>query len=289
MSMPSCILMVRALWRELGLKEGEQVALEINCLGQPEERSAHRAALIKHFEANAEALDAEARRRLHTNPLRILDTKNPAMTAVVDAAPRLADFLGAASLAHFDGLRALLDGAGLAYKVNPRLVRGLDYYGLTVFEWTSTLLGAQATVCGGGRYDRLIETLGGKPAPGIGFGMGLERLMLILEAAGIRAPSDAPQAYAVVPDVAVLPRAMHTLVALRAAGVRVVMHAGGGSMKAQFKRADASGAAFALIFGGDEVAAAQVAIKPLRRGEGAPQFTRALDSAADWAHELRAS
>ena len=287
------ILMVRALWRELGLVEGRDVALEINCLGQPEERSAHRTALIAHFEANADTLDAEAKRRLHTNPLRILDTKNPAMAAVVDAAPRLADFLGPDSLAHFNGLRALLDGAGLAHTVNPRLVRGLDYYGLTVFEWTSTLLGAQATVCGGGRYDRLIETLGGKPAPGIGFGMGLERLMLILDAAGIRAPSDAPQAYAVVPDSTLLPRVMQTLVALRAAGVRVVMHAatkeGQGSMKAQFKRADASGAAFALIFGADELAAGQVAIKPLRAGEGAAQFTRALDRAADWAHELRTS
>jgi histidyl-tRNA synthetase len=285
------ILMVRALWRELGLVEGRDVALELNCLGQPDERSAHRAALIAHFEAHADLLDAEAQRRLHTNPLRILDTKNPAMAGVVDAAPRLMDFLGAESLAHFNGLRALLDAAGLAYTVNPRLVRGLDYYGLTVFEWTSTLLGAQATVCGGGRYDRLIETLGGKPAPGIGFGMGLERLMLILDAAGVKAPSAAPQAYAVVPDAAALPAAMQVLDALRAAGVSAVMHAaskdGQGSMKSQFKRADASGAAFALVFGLDELAAGQVAIKPLRAGEGTVQFTRALADAASWAHELR--
>jgi histidyl-tRNA synthetase len=279
------ILMVRALWRELGLVEGRHVALEINCLGQPEERSAHRAALITHFESHAELLDAEAKRRLHSNPLRILDTKNPSMAAVVDAAPKLMDFLGAASLAHFNGLRSLLDAAGLAYTVNPRLVRGLDYYGLTVFEWTSTLLGAQATVCGGGRYDRLVETLGGKPAPGIGFGMGLERLMLMLEAAGVNAPTAAPQAYAIVPDAAALPMAMQVLDALRGQGVAVVMHAGGGSMKSQFKRADTSGAAFALIFGGDELAAGQVAVKPLR-GEAA-QFTRALADAAVWAHELR--
>jgi histidyl-tRNA synthetase len=279
------ILMVRALWRELGLVEGRHVALEINCLGQPEERSAHRAALITHFESHAELLDAEAKRRLHSNPLRILDTKNPSMAAVVDAAPKLMDFLGAASLAHFNGLRSLLDAAGLAYTVNPRLVRGLDYYGLTVFEWTSTLLGAQATVCGGGRYDRLVETLGGKPAPGIGFGMGLERLMLMLKAAGVNAPTAAPQAYAIVPDAAALPMAMQVLDALRSQGVAVVMHAGGGSMKSQFKRADTSGAAFALIFGGDELAAGQVAVKPLR-GEAA-QFTRALADAAVWAHELR--
>jgi len=281
------ILMVRALWRELGLVEGQHVALEINCLGQPEERNAHRAALIAHFEAHAELLDAEAKRRLHSNPLRILDTKNPAMAAVVDAAPKLMDFLGAASLAHFNGLRALLDAAGLAYTVNPRLVRGLDYYSLTVFEWTSTLLGAQATVCGGGRYDRLIETLGGKPAPGIGFGMGLERLMLMLDAAGVKAPTAAPQAYAIVPDAAALPAAMQVLDMLRRQGVAVVMHAGGGSMKSQFKRADASGAAYALVFGADELAAGQVAVKPLRAGEQAAQFTRALADASSWAHELR--
>jgi histidyl-tRNA synthetase len=283
------ILMVRALWRELGFIEGTHVALEINCLGQHEERSAHRAALIAHFEAHAGVLDAEAQRRLHANPLRILDSKNPAMAGVVNAAPKLIDFLGPESLAHFNGLRALLDTAGLAYTVNPRLVRGLDYYSLTVFEWTSTLLGAQATVCGGGRYDRLIETLGGKSAPGIGFGMGLERLMLMLEAAGIEAPSDAPQAYAIVPDAAALPQALKTLGALRAAGIAVVMHAasreGQGSMKSQFKRADASGAGFALIFGTDELANGQVAIKPLR-GEST-QFTRALDDTATWAHELR--
>jgi histidyl-tRNA synthetase len=281
------ILMVRALWRELGLVEGKHVALEINCLGQPEERNAHRAALIAHFEAHAELLDAEAKRRLHSNPLRILDTKNPAMAAVVEAAPKLMDFLGAASLAHFNGLRALLDAAGLAYTVNPRLVRGLDYYSLTVFEWTSTLLGAQATVCGGGRYDRLVETLGGKPAPGIGFGMGLERLMLMLDAAGVKAPMAAPQAYAIVPDAAALPAAMQVLDTLRSHGVAVVMHAGGGSMKSQFKRADASGAAFALIFGADELAAGQVAVKPLRAGEHAAQFTRPLADASSWAHELR--
>jgi histidyl-tRNA synthetase len=290
------ILMLRALWRELGLIEGRHVVLEINCLGQPEERSAHRAALIAHFEKHAERLDAEAQRRLHSNPLRILDTKNPAMAGVVDAAPKLMDFLGPESLAHFDGLRALLDAAGLAFTVNPRLVRGLDYYSLTVFEWTSTLLGSQSTVCGGGRYDRLIETLGGRPAPGIGFGMGLERLMLILEAAGIQAPPAAPQCYAIVPDAVALPAAMKVLDELRAAGIAVVMHAGGGSFKSQFKRADASGAAFALIFGADELAAGQVAIKPLRgtpaastpdRAEAPAQFTRALADAAAWAYQLR--
>jgi histidyl-tRNA synthetase len=281
------ILMLRALWRELGLVEGEQVRLELNSLGQAAERKAHRAALIAHFEAHADKLDEDGRRRLHSNPLRILDTKNPAMAPVVAAAPKLMDFLGPDSLAHFNAVRAVLDSAGLAYSVNPRLVRGMDYYNLTVFEWTSPLLGAQATVCGGGRYDQLIETLGGKPAPGIGFGLGLERLMLMLEAAGIEPPTSAPDAYALVPDAQALPRVMATLDALRTQGVSVVMHAGGGSMKSQFKRADASGAAFALIFGADELAAGRVAIKPLRAGEGAAQFTRALAEAATWARELR--
>jgi histidyl-tRNA synthetase len=281
------ILMLRAFWRELGLVEDLHVGLELNSLGQPEERRAHRAALIAHFEKHADQLDADAKRRLHTNPLRILDTKNPALAGIVASAPSLMNFLGEASLAHFAAVRATLDAAGLAYCINPRLVRGMDYYNLTVFEWTSDLLGAQSTVCGGGRYDQLIETLGGKPAPGIGFGLGMERLMLMLDAAGIRAPSAAPQAYALVPDATALPRVMPVLDALRASGVSVLMHAGGGSLKSQFKRADASGAAFALIFGAEELAAGQVAIKPLR-GESA-QFTRALADAATWAAELRTS
>jgi histidyl-tRNA synthetase len=281
------ILMLRALWRELGLREGEHVLLELNSLGQSDERRAHRAALIAHFERHADRLDADGRRRLHSNPLRILDTKNPAMAEVVDSAPTLLQFLGAESLAHFDAVRAVLDAAGLGYSVNPRLVRGMDYYNLTVFEWKSPLLGAQSTVCGGGRYDQLIETLGGKPAPGIGFGLGMERLMLMLEAAGVAAPSSAPDAYALVPDAAALPRVLPVLDALRGQGVSILMHAGGGSLKAQFKRADASGAAFALIFGANELAAGEVAIKPLR-GEAA-QFTRALADAAAWAGELRTS
>jgi histidyl-tRNA synthetase len=281
------ILMLRAFWRELGLIEGRHVSLELNSLGQPAERQAHRAALIAHFEAHADTLDEDAKRRLHSNPLRVLDTKNLAMAPVVDAAPKLMDFLGAESLAHFNAVRAVLDSVGLAYTVNPRLVRGMDYYNLTVFEWTSPLLGAQATVCGGGRYDQLIETLGGKPAPGIGFGLGMGRLLLMLESAGIEPPPSAPDAYALVPEVQALPRVMATLDVLRSHGVTVLMHAGGGSMKSQFKRADASGAAFALIFGVDELAAGHVAVKPLRAGEGAAQFTRALADAASWARELR--
>jgi histidyl-tRNA synthetase len=279
------ILMLRALWRELGLKEGEQITLEINSLGQPAERLAHRAALISHLEAHAALLDDDARRRLHSNPLRILDTKNPVMAPVVDSAPRLIDFLGEASRAHFDGVRAVLDAAGLAYRINPRLVRGMDYYNLTVFEWVTPLLGSQATVCGGGRYDTLIEQLGGKPAPGVGFGLGIERLLLLLEAAGLNPPPSAPDAYAVVAEGVPLTTVMPLLEQLRAAGVAVVLHAGGGSLKSQFKRADASGARHALIFGPDELARGEVAIKSLRDA-AAPQRTAALSAALSWARDL---
>ena len=287
------ILMLRALWRELGLVEGRDVSLEINSLGEPEERRVHRAALIAHFEAHGALLDADAQRRLHSNPLRILDTKNPAMQWVVESAPQLMDFLGAASLAHFNAVRAVLDASGLAYRVNPRLVRGMDYYNLTVFEWVTTHLGAQGTVCGGGRYDRLIEELGGKPAPGVGFGLGIERLLLLLEAVGVVAPEPTPDAYAVVPDAAALPQIMLVLEALRAQGVTVLMHAAGkdgqGSMKVQFKRADASGARHALVFGAEELAQGMVAIKPLRHAKTtqAPQALHAMATPAAWAQQLR--
>jgi histidyl-tRNA synthetase len=284
------ILMCRMLWRELGLVEGRDLRLELNSLGQPEERRAHREALIAHFEAHAELLDDDAKRRLHSNPLRILDTKNPAMQALVEAAPQLMSFLGAESLAHFNAVRAALDAAGLAYRINPRLVRGMDYYNLTVFEWVTERLGSQGTVCGGGRYDTLIEQLGGKPAPAVGWGLGIERLLLLLKEAGIEAPVAAPDAYAVVPSPAAMPLALRTVDALRAAGVSVVMHAasreGLGSMKSQFKRADASGARHALIFGDDEVSRGEVAVKPLR-DVGATQRLRALSDAALWADELR--
>lgn len=279
------ILMLRALWRVLGLKEGEDLRLELNSLGQPAERQAHRAALIAHFEAHAGQLDEDAGRRLHSNPLRILDSKNPAMQALIEAAPQLPDFLGAESLAHFDAVRAVLDAAGLAYRLNPRLVRGMDYYNLTVFEWVTDKLGAQGTVCGGGRYDGLIEQLGGKPAPGVGFGLGMERLLLLLEELGLTPPPVAPLVYAVVPGPAVLPQALVTLEALRAAGVTVLMNAGFSGMKSQFKRADASGARHALIFGDDEVARGEVALKNLRDA-AAPQRSLALAAVADWAAEL---
>ena len=279
------ILMVRRLWQELGLVVGQHVRLELNSLGQPEERAAHRAALITYLEGHADKLDEDGKRRLHSNPLRILDTKNPAMQDVVEAAPKLMDFLGEASLVHFNAVRAILDAAGLEYRINPRLVRGMDYYNLTVFEWVTDQLGSQGTVCGGGRYDGLFEQLGGKPTPAVGFGLGVERLLLLIDELGLAVPSSAPDAYAILPDASALAQAMPVLEALRAEGVAVQMHAGGGSFKSQFKKADASGARFALVFGADELARGEVAVKPLR-GDG-EQVTRPLNTAAAWAADLR--
>ena len=280
------ILLARTLWRELGLVEGRDVVLEINCLGQSDERKAHREALIAYLEQHQDVLDEEAKRRMYSNPLRVLDTKNPAMQAMAEAAPKLLDFLGEASLAHFNGVKALLDAVGLQYRINPRLVRGLDYYNLTVFEWVTDKLGAQGTICAGGRYDGLIEQLGGKPTPAVGFGLGLERLLLLLETLGTEMDLPVPDAYAIVPSAQGLGQVMQTLEALRAAGVSVVLHPGQGSMKSQFKKADASGARLALIFGEDELARGEVGLKPLRE-EGQPQSSRKLAEVASWAHELR--
>jgi len=280
------ILLVRALWKELGLQEGRDVHLELNSLGQPAERAAHRQALIAHFEAHASSLDEEALRRLHTNPLRVLDSKHPAVQAVAETAPRLLDFLGPESQAHLDAVRAVLEACAVPYRINPRLVRGMDYYNLTVFEWVTDHLGSQGTVCGGGRYDGLFEQLGGKPTPAIGFGLGVERLLLLLQEIGVPVPDAAPDVYAVLPDAACLPQAMVVLDALRQDGLAVQMHAGGAGLKAQFKKADASGARYALIFGQEEFAAGQVSIKPLR-ADARAQYTRALRDVAGWAHELR--
>ena len=281
------ILMCRSLWRDLGLAD---VRLDINCLGQSNERKAHREALIKHLEGSRELLDAEARRRLHSNPLRILDTKNPVMQPLVEAAPRLMDYLGEDSLKHFEGVCKVLDAADQPYRVNHRLVRGMDYYALTVFEWVTDRLGAQGTVCGGGRYDGLMELIGGKPAPGIGWGLGIERVLDLLDQCGVQVPAPAPEVYAVVPSAEALPIAMQVAEVLRGAGVSVLMHAAGreawGSMKSQFKKADASGARHALVFGADELARGEVAVKPLRDATAA-QSCRLIAQAAGWAHELR--
>lgn len=283
------ILLAVSLWRELGIQNWR---LELNSLGQPEERREHRAALIAYFEAHADQLDEDARRRLHANPLRILDTKNPAMQALVEGAPKLMDYLGDASKAHFAAVQAILDANGVAWRVNPRLVRGLDYYNLTVFEFITDSLGAQGTICGGGRYDYLIEQIGGKAAPAVGWALGVERVLELLKEEGVTSPEPAPDAYAIIPDASALPRAMQALHALRAQGVAVQMHAGTGegmgSMKSQFKRADGSGAAFALVFGPDELAAGEVTVKALRDGAGA-QTRQPLANVAAWAGTLKST
>ena len=227
---------------------------------------------------------------MYTNPLRILDTKNPALQDMCAAAPKLIDYLGEASLGHFEGVQRVLRDAGIPYTINPRLVRGMDYYNLTVFEWVTTRLGSQGTVCGGGRYDGLIEQLGGKPNPAVGWGLGMERLLLLLEEVGTLPAPATPDAFAVVfPGVPLAP-VMVALEGLRAAGVSVVLNPAGkegpASPKSQFKKADASGARFALVFGSDEVARGEVAVKPLR--EGGEQVLRPLSSVADWADTLLA-
>jgi histidyl-tRNA synthetase len=285
------IAMASDLWADLGLSD---ITLEINSLGQPDERQRHRAALIAYFEQHAEQLDEDARRRLHSNPLRILDTKNPAMQGLVEAAPKLIDSLGDDSLAHFNALRGLLDAQGIGYRINPRLVRGMDYYNLSVFEFVTRSLGAQGTVCAGGRYDGLMAQIGGKPAPAVGWAMGVERILELLKAQGRLPAVPVPDCYAIVPQREGHEAVMQTLRLLRQAGVSVQMHAGGpdgqGSMKSQFKKADASGAAYALIFGASELAAGQVAVKPLRLGaEGSVQAQTLwpLHEAATWASRLR--
>ena len=285
------ILLADALWKELGLKD---VRLELNSLGQPDERKLHRSALIAYFETHADLLDEEARRRLHSNPLRLLDSKNPAMQAMLEQAPRLMEFLGEASLKHFNAVRAILDASGIAYRINPRLVRGMDYYNLTVFEFITESLGSQGTICGGGRYDYLMEQIGGKAAPAVGWALGMERVLELVREHGQAVAMPVPDAYAIVPEASALPLALKTLQALRAAGASVQMHAsasadGMGSMKNQFKKADASGARFALIFGATELADGCVAVKPLR-GEktdtAQAQTLQRLDDAAAWAHTL---
>ncbi len=281
------ILMGRALWRELGLEEGKHYRLEINTLGEPAERRAHRTALIEHFEKHQDVLDAEAKNRLHSNPLRILDTKNPAMQQMVEEAPKLIDFLGEESRAHFDALRQLLDAAGQPYRINPRLVRGMDYYNRTVFEWTTDHLGSQGTICGGGRYDGLIEQMGGKSAPAIGFGLGIERLLLLVQELDLPGPDSAPAVYCVLGSDDALPKALPVIEILRASGLDVVMHSGGGSFKNQLKKADGSGARYALIFGADELAQGMVTVKSLRDGTGARAQCPLADAAA-WASTLKA-
>jgi len=255
------IVMTARLWKQLGLSG---IELQINTLGTIDDRARHRTRLIRYLEAHQDQLDEDAKRRLHTNPLRILDSKNPALQAIIADAPKLLDDLDEVSLQHFTGLQGLLRAAGVSFSINPRLVRGLDYYNFTVFEWVTEQLGSQGTVCAGGRYDGLVEQLGGKPVAACGFAMGVERLLALMEAQGITPPPVALDVYVVHVGVQVEGVAMQVAEQLRDTGLGVILHCGGGSFKTQMKKADASGARFAVIIGEDEIKAGVVSLKSLR-------------------------
>ncbi len=261
------ILITRRLWRALGL---DGLELQINTLGTADERRAYREVLVDYFRAHEERLDADSRRRLESNPLRILDTKNPEMRALVDNAPSLLEHLGEASRTHFQTLCEALDRHGVDYVINPRLVRGLDYYALTVFEWVTDRLGAQGTVCAGGRYDGLVAQLGGRPTPAVGFAIGMERTLAMLEEGGTRPKLPALDAYLIMVGGAAEAKGMELAETLRdtAPALRIQCHCGGGSFKSQFKKADRSGARYAIVLGEDELERGVAGIKPLReKGE----------------------
>ena len=268
------------IWQELGL---EGLQLELNSLGTPASRQAYRALLVTYFEDHRATLDEDSLRRLDKNPLRILDSKNPAMQALIADAPLITDHLDAESAEHFAGLQSMLSEAGVSFVLRPRLVRGLDYYTRTVFEWTTDRLGAQSAVCSGGRYDELVAQLGGQATPAVGWAMGLERLVELLRAAEATPPAPTPHAYFVPLGEAAEARSLALTEALRdaLAGLRLSVHCGGGGMKARMRKADRSGARYALIVGDNELAAGSVVIKPLRGGE---QATVAVDRLAE---ELR--
>ena len=255
------IVLLARLWRRLGLPD---VELHVNSIGDAADRMAYREKLIGYFEGHAAALDEDARRRLHANPLRLLDSKNPAMQPVIEGAPRMLDHLGGAAREHFAGLESLLDASGVAFTVNTRLVRGLDYYNRTVFEFITPHVGAQSTIAGGGRYDALFEQLGGKPTPACGFAMGVERVLLAMQAAGATA-APGVDVFVVHSGEAARREAWRLAEEWRDAGRNVLMGAGG-KIAAQMKKADASGARYAAIIGEDEVATNRVTLKPLRGG-----------------------
>lgn len=264
------ILMVNRLWKALGVQE--HITLHINTLGSPQCRQRYRDALVEYFEANHEQLDEDSQRRLSTNPLRILDTKNPHMKALVAKAPTIMDYVSDESKQHFEQLCALLDNAGLAYEINPQLVRGLDYYAHTVYEWVTESLGAQGTVCGGGRFDGLVELIGGKPTPAVGFAMGIERIISLIELVS-KPEEPSVDAFLVVVGEKAQQQGIVLAETLRdqLPDLRLMTHCGESSMKAQFKKADKSGAAWALILGEQEVDEKTVTVKFLR--EDKPQQT----------------
>ena len=258
------IVMCARLWRKLGIQD---VELQINSLGDAASRLRHREKLIAYFEKHMEVLDADAQRRLHSNPLRILDTKNPTMQELVGGAPKLMDELDTEALAHFEAVQGILKQHDIEFEINPRLVRGLDYYNRTVFEWVTNRLGAQGTICAGGRYDGLIEQIGGRPSPACGFAMGVERLLALLLENGVQNPASPLDVYVVHQGEQAQNLAWRTAEDLRDGGLRVLLHCGGGSFKSQMKKADGSAALCAVIVGDDEVAANVVMLKPLRGGE----------------------
>jgi histidyl-tRNA synthetase len=278
------IMLCQRLWDDLGL---DSIRLELNSIGDADERARHRLDLIAYLEQHRERLDADALRRLHTNPLRILDTKNPAMQELVNGAPKLLDYLGAESKAHFEGVQNILRHSNIPYTINPRLVRGMDYYNRTVFEWVTDQLGSQGTVCGGGRYDPLVEMFGGKPTPACGFAIGVERLLELMKAAGEKFTPNQCDVYLVHQGDEAQLQAFVLGERLRDAGLDVLLHcasaSGAGSLKSQMKRADASGAAFAVIIGEDEVASQTASVKTLRGVDGdSQQRTVDFDSVADY-------
>ncbi|WP_456406215.1 histidine--tRNA ligase [Thiolapillus sp.] len=277
------ILVTARLWRELGIPGLE---LQINTLGTPEERKTYRSRLVEYLRAHRDQLDEDSLRRLETNPLRVLDSKNPAMAGLIAAAPSLMDDLGEESRTHFEVITKGLDAAGVEYVVNTRLVRGLDYYSRTVFEWVTDLLGAQGTVCAGGRYDGLVEQLGGRPTPAIGFGMGVDRLVAVLEELAGEYSHGDPHAYLVLAGEQVQSPGMVLAETLRNAlpGLRLQVNCGGGSFKSQFKKADRSGAQLALILGEDELQQRKAGIKWLR--EQREQLSVAHDELAEFLKEV---
>jgi len=275
------IVMCARLWKKLGIRD---VTLQINTLGDSASRQRHREILIAYFERHKDVLDVDAQRRLYSNPLRILDSKNPAMQELVATAPKLMDELEEDAIKHFEAVQAILKQHDIAFEINPRLVRGLDYYNRTVFEWVTTRLGAQGTICAGGRYDGLIEQMGGKTAPAMGFAMGVERLLALLQEDGMQNPPAPVDVYVVHQGEQAQRLAWRVAEALRDGGLRVLLHCGGGSFKSQMKKADGSAAACAVIIGDDEVAAQAAMLKPLR-GEGEQQRV-ALDVLRDKIVEL---
>jgi histidyl-tRNA synthetase len=271
------IIMSARLWQRLGIS---RIELQINSLGMPESRLRYREALVEYFNGVKSLLDEDSIRRLEQNPLRILDSKNPEMQAIVEAAPVMLDYLDEASVSHFEGLKALLDAAGVSYTINPRLVRGLDYYSRTVFEWVTDALGAQGAVCSGGRYDGLVEKLGGRATPAIGWAMGIERFVALFEVCGGEAPAEFADVYIAAVGAGTLARAFALAEELRNTieGIRVDVNLGGGSFKSQMKRADKSNAEYALILGEKELSEDRIGVKPLRSKE--EQESVALDSIA---------